>query len=123
MAHTTPPFEAQPIWLVSNDRVVASARLATSRADRRRGLLGVSNVQEPLVLNPCSWVHTFGMRTAIDVVYVSHEGIVISTFHLRPWRVGPLTRKARFVVEAAPGSVARWNIKPGDKIEIRYGLI
>lgn len=74
---------------------------------------------EPLVLEPCSWIHTIGMRTAIDVVYVSAEGIVLATAHMRPWRVGPLTRQAHIVVEAAPGSVERWNLKAGDKLEVR----
>ncbi len=123
MPNTSPPFAAQPIWLVSEGRVLASARLANTRAERRRGLIGVTSVSEPLVLEPCSWIHTVGMRTAIDVVYVSKDSTVLSTSHMRPWRVGPLTRSARFVIEAAPGSIERWNVKPGDKIEIRYGLV
>lgn len=111
--------ESALVWLVSDGRVLAAARRAVTRAERRRGLLGVSAVTEPLVIEPCSWIHTVGMRTAIDVVYVSNDGIVLSTSHMRPWRVGPLTRQAHFVVEAAPGSIERWNVKPGDKMEIR----
>lgn len=112
--------ESSLVWLVSEGRVLASARRAQTRAERRRGLIGVPTVTEPLVIEPCSWIHTVGMRTAIDVVYVDHEGIVVSTSHMRPWRVGPLTRSARLVVEAAPGSLERWNIKPGDKLEVRH---
>jgi len=112
--------ESALVWLVSDGRVLASARRAVTRSERRRGLLGVSSVPEPLVLQPCSWIHTVGMRTAIDVVYVAHDGTVLSTSHMRPWRVGPLTRSARFIVEAAPGSIERWSIKPGDKLEIRH---
>jgi uncharacterized membrane protein (UPF0127 family) len=112
--------ESALVWLVSDGRVLASARRAVTRSERRRGLLGVSSVPEQLVLEPCSWIHTVGMRTAIDVVYVAHDGTVLSTSHMRPWRVGPLTRSARFIVEAAPGSIERWNVKPGDKLEIRH---
>jgi uncharacterized membrane protein (UPF0127 family) len=112
--------ESALVWLVSDGRVLASARRAVTRSERRRGLLGVSSVPEPLVLQPCSWIHTVGMRTAIDVVYVAHDGTVLSTSHMRPWRVGPLTRRAQFIVEAAPGSIERWSIKPGDKLEIRH---
>lgn len=119
MTSASPQHGTQPVWLVSEGRVLASARRATTRADRRRGLIGVSSVTEPLVLEPCSWIHTIGMRTAIDVVYVSAEGIVLATAHMRPWRVGPLTRQAHIVVEAAPGSVERWNLKAGDKLEVR----
>ena len=112
--------ESSLVWLVSDGRVLASARRAVTRSERRRGLIGVSSVTEPLVLEPCSWIHTVGMRTPIDVVYVSHDGTVLSTAHLRPWRVGPLTRSARLIVEAAPGSIERWNVKPADKLEIRH---
>lgn len=112
--------ESALVWLVSDGRVLAAARRAMTRAERRRGLIGVPTVNEPLVIEPCSWIHTLGMRTAIDVVYVSHDGIVLSTSSMRPWRVGPLTRQAHFIVEAAPGSIERWNVRPGDKLEIRY---
>ena len=40
----------EPVWLVSEGRVLAAAKLATSRSDRRRGLIGVTSVDEPLVL-------------------------------------------------------------------------
>ena len=117
---TAPEHNESPlVWLVSDGRVLAAARRAVTRTERRRGLIGVSSVTEPLVIEPCSWIHTVGMRTAIDVLYVSNDGIVLSTSHMRPWRVGPLTRQAHFVVEAAPGSIDRWNVKPGDKLEIR----
>lgn len=120
MASAPERNESALVWLVSEGRVLAAARRAMTRSERRRGLIGVSNVSEPLVLEPCSWIHTVGMRTAIDVVYVAHDGTVLSTSHMRPWRVGPLTRSARFIVEAAPGSIERWNIRPGDKLEIRH---
>jgi uncharacterized membrane protein (UPF0127 family) len=123
MTATPERNESALVWLVSEGRVLASARRAITRAERRRGLIGVTSISEPLVLEPCSWIHTVGMRTAIDVVYVANDCTVLSTSHMRPWRVGPLTRNARFVIEAAPGSIERWNVKPGDKIEIRYGLV
>ncbi|MEN9553265.1 MAG: hypothetical protein RLY24_860 [Actinomycetota bacterium] len=119
MTATPERNESALVWLVSEGRVLASARRAITRAERRRGLIGVTSVSEPLVLEPCSWIHTVGMRTAIDVVYVANDCTVLSTSHMRPWRVGPLTRNARFIVEAAPGSIERWNVKPGDKLEIR----
>lgn len=110
----------EPVWLVSEGRVLASAARATSRTDRRRGLLGLASIDEPLLLDPCSWVHTIGMKTAIDVAYVSADGVVLRTEHMKPWRVGPITRSARYVIEAAPGSFERWNMKTGDVIEVRH---
>ena len=118
VAHARGSYE--PVWLVSEGRVLAAAARATSRTDRRRGLLGVTEVCEPLLLDPCTWIHTIGMKTAIDVAYVDAEGIVLRTEHMKPWRVGPLTRRAQYVIEAAPGSLERWNIHVGDTIEVRH---
>jgi hypothetical protein len=109
----------EPVWLVSKGNVLCAAVRATTRAQRRRGLLGVSTVVEPLVLQPCSWVHTIGMRTALDVAYINSNGVVIALQNMKPWRVGPLVRAAHFVVEAAPGSFERWNLHVGDEMEIR----
>lgn len=117
-AHTGRSIE--PVWLVSQGRVVASAGRATSRTDRRRGLIGMPAIPEPLLLDPCSWVHTMGMKTAIDVAYVDPEGIVLRIDTMKPWRVGPLTRKAQFVIEASTGSFERWNVRVGDTIEVRH---
>ncbi len=119
MTTPSPLHGSQSVWLVSEGRVLASARRVTSRADRRRGLLGVREVSEPLILDPCTWVHTVGMKTAIDVVHVSNDGVIVATAHMRPWRVGPWIRHSQFVIEAAPGSIDRWNVKLGDTVEIR----
>ena len=110
----------KPVWLVSEGRVLAAAQLATSRTDRRRGLIGVTSVEQPLVLTPCSWVHTIGMKVPIDVAYVSADGIVLDTETLKPWRVGPNNRRSHFVVEAAAGSFERWNLNVGIPLEVRH---
>lgn len=108
-----------PVWLVSNGNVLASANLARSRRDRRRGLIGVTDVHTPLVLRPCNWVHSVGMRTTIDVAYVGADGTVLHTRGLRPMRVAPWVPKATFVIEAAAGSFDRWSLRAGDRVEIR----
>jgi uncharacterized membrane protein (UPF0127 family) len=109
----------EPVWLVSDGRVLASAVRATTRAERRRGLLGSDVVTEPLVLDDCAWVHSIGMRTAIDVVHLDAEGTVISAAHLPRWRIGRPVRGSVSVVEAAAGSVARWDLRPGARVEVR----
>jgi uncharacterized membrane protein (UPF0127 family) len=110
----------EPVWLVSEGRVLAAAQLATSRADLRRGLLGVTSVDEPLVLMPCSWVHTIGMKVAIDVAHVSADGLVLHTATLKPWRIGARNKQSHMIVEAAAGSFERWNLSVGSPLEVRY---
>ena len=109
----------QPVWLVSHGRVLASAQLASTRRERRQGLIGQSVIGEPLVLDSCNWIHTLGMRAAIDVAYLSPDGAVVSVATMRPWRVGTPVRGACRVIEASAGSFERWNLRPGDTLEVR----
>lgn len=109
----------EPVWLVSEGRVVAAAQRATARAERRRGLIGRDTIDEPLVLEPCAWIHTVGMKVPVDVAYVNDDHVVIATESLKPWRVGAPVRGSRMVIEAAAGSFERWNLQPGDIIEVR----
>jgi uncharacterized membrane protein (UPF0127 family) len=106
-------------WLVSDGRVLASTDVTHTRRDRRRGLLGRDEVEGALVLQPCRWVHTVGMRFPLDIAYLDAEGMVLKTLHMAPYRVGIPVPRARCVVEAQAGAFARWGLRVGDVIEIR----
>jgi uncharacterized membrane protein (UPF0127 family) len=106
-------------WLVSQSRVLASAEVAASRRDRRRGLMGRDTLEGALVLTPCRWVHTAGMRFPIDVAYVDDDGTVIKTLHMARWRLGVPVPRARWVIEAHQGAFARWGLRVGDTVELR----
>jgi uncharacterized membrane protein (UPF0127 family) len=106
-------------WLVSDDRVLASAELAENASERRRGLLGRDALQGALVLPRCRWVHTIGMRFAIDVAYIDREGIVTKTQQMRQHRIGLPSWRSHTVIEAEAGAFARWGVRVGDVIEIR----
>ncbi len=51
---------------------------ATTMIERMRGLLGRAPLRadEAMLLQPCRLVHTFGMRYAIDVVFLDRAGTV-----------------------------------------------
>ena len=106
-------------WLVSNGTVLASAEHATSHTDRGKGLLGRSGIDGALVLDRTRWVHTIGMKFAIDVAHLDADGVVIHLAHLPPNRVGTFVRKASRVVEAEAGKFDRWCLQLGDIVEIR----
>ena len=71
------------------------------------------------MLQPCRWVHTVGMRFAIDVAYVDHDGAVVKTVQMRRRRVGVPVFASAMVVEAAAGAFSRWGLRVGDVIELR----
>ena len=111
-----PPAAA---WLVSDGRVLAAAELATERATKRRGLLGRSACDGALVIDRCRWIHTIGMKFAIDVAYLDENGHVLKTVRMVPNRLGLPVRHARRVIEAEAGAFARWGLNVGADIEIR----
>ena len=81
-------------WLVGNGRVLASAEVAATRAARRRGLLGRDDVVGALVLPRCRWVHTIGMRFAIDVAHLDADGVVLRVTTMSRHRIGLPVRRA-----------------------------
>lgn len=111
-------------WLVRNGEVLASVETAATRRERRRGLLGRDAVDGVLRLRARS-VHTFGMRIPIDVatcVPVGHDRFrVARVLTLRPWRITRVSLQASTVFEAEAGSFRRWDVRPGDKLEVRGG--
>jgi hypothetical protein len=108
-------------WLVSDARVLASADVAASRAERRRGLLGRDSFEGALVITPCRWIHTVGMRFPIDVAYLDADGVVVKTIQMHRLRVGIPVWRACCVIEAEAGAFGRWGLRVGDRIEIRTG--
>lgn len=106
-------------WLVTNARVLASADTATTRAQRRKGLLGRDGLDGAMVIDPCRWVHTIGMRFPIDVAFLDADGLVIRTVQMPRRRLGMPVIRARSVIEAEAGAFARWGVHVGDVIELR----
>jgi uncharacterized membrane protein (UPF0127 family) len=92
---------------------------AVDSASRRQGLLGRSGLDdEALIIAPCSAVHTFFMRFAIDVVFVDKQGRVTRVVHaVRPWRItGSLRGFA--TIELAAGAALRASTAPGHQLSL-----
>ena len=106
-------------WLVRDGDVLAAAEVADSARALRRGLLGRDAFDGALVLRPCRNVHTARMRFAIDVAFCDAEGVVLRTVSLPPWRVSPYVHRAAFVIEAEAGAFERWQLRTGDRVELR----
>ncbi len=72
-----------------------------------------------MVLPRTRWVHTLGMKFAIDVAHLDANGVVLRIHHMPPHRIGPIVWKARSVVEGEAGSFERWGLHVGDVVEVR----
>jgi uncharacterized membrane protein (UPF0127 family) len=108
-------------WLVREGDVLASVEVAHRPWERTRGLLGRDreSVTGGLVLRPCRQVHTLGMRFPVDVAFCDRAGVVLRTVTVVPWRVTRVVLRSGFVVEAAAGAFDRWQLRPGDTVEVR----
>jgi len=100
--------------------VLAAAELADDRQRRRKGLLGREQVDGALVIEPCRWVHTIGMKFDIDVAHLDEDGRVIHATSMRRHRIGRPVPKARSVIEAERGAFERWGLRLGDVVEVRH---
>jgi uncharacterized membrane protein (UPF0127 family) len=107
---------------VRSGAVVASRLLtAFDSQARRKGLLGRDSLPEgtALVIAPSNAVHTFFMRFAIDVAFVTREGRIVKTrAAVRPWRMTGALR-AFAVVELPAGALAFSNTVAGDVLAVR----
>ena len=102
-------------------RVVAGALLpAFDSSARRRGLLGRDFLPEgsALIIAPSNAIHTFFMRFAIDVAFLSRTGRVLKIRSgMPPWRLAAAWRGFA-VIELAAGALARSDTRAGDTLHI-----
>ncbi len=99
---------------------VAQVELAHRWHHRLIGLLGRAALapNHALWIRPCNSVHTFGMRFAIDVVFLDADRTVVRVEHnVVPWRVA--RARAASVLELAAGVARRVGVDVGDRLHIR----
>ncbi|HEX6237795.1 MAG TPA: DUF192 domain-containing protein [Acidimicrobiales bacterium] len=106
-------------WLIRDGRVLASLEIAATSRERARGLLGRDGIEGALLLRPVRSVHTLGMRFPIDVAFCDEEMRVLRIVRMRPFRVSRPVRHARCAIEAEAGAFERWQLRPGDQLEIK----
>jgi protein-S-isoprenylcysteine O-methyltransferase Ste14 len=96
-------------------------RPAHTHWTRLRGLLGTTRLApgEGLWIRPSNQVHMFGMRYAIDVVFLDDAGRVLRLVHaLAPNSISPRVAGATSVLELPAGTLQRIALSEGDPVEI-----
>ena len=99
--------------------VIKNVYKTTNFFERMRGLLGKQklNVDEGLLIRPCSSVHTFGMRFTIDVVFLDNELTIVKTVKsLKPWRMAA-SNASYIVLELAENSINKLKLMTGQQLE------
>lgn len=95
---------------------------AGTSEQRRRGLLGRSDIGagQGMYIVPTQWIHMFGMRFPIDVVFLDSNGRVLCVHHeLKPNRLSRIVWRAEGALELPAGTLQRTGTTVGDVIEFR----
>jgi hypothetical protein len=85
---------------------------------RNRGLLGRTGLDDgsALILAPCSSIHTFFMRFAIDVLFVKKDGRVVKMYPALPaWRLA-FALGAFAAIELPAGAAGASDTRCGDAV-------
>src|SRR6516225_1959204 len=96
-------------------------RPAHTHWTRLRGLLGTKRLDpgEGLWIKPSNQIHMFGMRYALDLVFLDDAGRVLRLVHsLAPNRISPRVADATSVLELPAGTLTRVALVEGDLVEI-----
>lgn len=85
---------------------------------RLKGLMFVSKeVEKPLLITPCSRVHSCFMKIPIDVLYLNEEHEIIGKERLEPWKMGKKLQRVESVLEGNIGFAKDFHI--GDKLNLK----
>ncbi len=105
-------------------RVISSAvvlggkiRLARNPWQRFLGLMGSPSLApgSGMLFPRTNAVHSFFMRYPIRLLFLDAEGAVLAVTVLHPWRIGPVVRKASYVLEL-PDTAATQTVQEGDRL-------
>ncbi len=92
-------------------------RFARRFDQRLIGLLGREGLSgdEALWIEPCGSVHTFGMRFAIDVVFLDRDDRIVRVVACLPPQRWCRAPGARVAIEFAAGAACRWSLVEGQR--------
>lgn len=102
-----------------NTLLADEAEAADSFVRRFKGLMGVSDfpMGRGLHIVPCTSIHTFFMKIAIDALFLDRDGVVVDVYHaLKPWRMSRFHPSAHSVLELPAGTALSSGTSAGDRL-------
>lgn len=111
------------VYNTTRDVVLAQdVEIAFKFWKRFKGLLGRRSfpVGAGLLLKPCSSVHSCFMAFSFDALFLNEEMEVVYIIEsMPPFRLSPIIREARSVLELPAGVARLSGSRVGDKISLR----
>ncbi len=107
-------------WLLRQGDVLASVDMPGSRMERIRAMAGRRPGDEGAILvHSARFAHTLGAPFPVDVAFLDADLVVLATCSMARNRVGRPRVHARSVLEVGAGAFDRWDLRPGDRLEIK----
>lgn len=102
---------------------IVQARDANTFFTRLKGLHGLLPLamDQALIIRPCNAIHTMTMPSAIDVLFVDGQGLVLRCETVKRRRFVRCA-DARAVVEMKKGAIAFFGISCGDQLKRKQGV-
>ena len=106
-------------WLLRDGDVVCALEMAETPAEQRRILRERTGCEGAVHVDGVRSLHTAGMKFPLDVAFLSRDHTVLRVAHLKPWRLALGGRGTQSAVALGAGSLERWGLRVGDRLEIR----
>lgn len=109
--------------IYSQSQKITNIYVADSFWTRFKGLMGKTSEQVEkmggLLINPCSQIHMFFMKTPIDVIYLDRKNIIIKIEHEVPtWKCCKKVKGSKSVIELPKGAAKRLELKENKQLEV-----
>lgn len=110
-----------------HDRVIIpKVRVASDFISRFVGFMGRKQIgnDEAVLFPKCNSIHTFFMRTRIDVVLIGEKGMVVELKEqMSPWLMMMPRRKVKHVLEIRSGLAKELGIQVGSQLRCNGVLV
>jgi uncharacterized membrane protein (UPF0127 family) len=108
--------------LKKNEQIIVNnVGVANHFSERLIGMMFKKAIDsdEGLYIPNCRSVHTFFVRFDLDLVWVNKQlEIVKLVDRMKTWRMSSIVFKAYGVIELAPGTIGKSNLKVGDRLTL-----
>lgn len=99
--------------------------MADNFFSRMKGLLGTRELPEGegLLLKPCNSIHMFGMKYAIDAIFLSRDLEVVGLVEsIQPGKISGYFKRAYMCLELPAGTIAKTGSQIGDRLDSLEGV-
>lgn len=104
-------------WLLRDGQVLATLELAEWWRSGFKAF-GERPIEGAVLVRPALPIHAAFRRVPVDLAFCDARLVVVATASLRGMRVGLPPLRARSAILAEAGAFERWQLSPGDQLEI-----